>query len=229
MPADVIDEMLRDADPLRDTTLPDADSLSARRALTAAKRSKTRIVRRVAFVAVAAAVAIGAGVITRGDGHPGTSDQVVCVASAMADGIEHFDVRTDDPVRVCSEHWGEIVDPMHPQPVPDRLTACVDSSNEGSIKVYPGGPEVCDAHGAVRYLGPTDEQRRFADFLEEGKALREENGDRCISAQQLHAAVRELLAKHHLAGWTFGRPLGPEPMCTAVVGFNEPERMVITN
>lgn len=230
MPADdVIDQMLRDADPLRDVVIPDADSMPARRVLAAAKRHRARNVRRVALVAVAAVVAIGAGVAARGDGHPRTSSQVVCVFSPLADGVMNFDVRTDDPVRVCAAHWHEFGTPRHPAPVPDRLTACVEGSAEGSIKVYAGGPDVCEAHGAVGYVGPTDEQRRFADFLEEGKALQENAGGPCMSPDRLHDAVRQLLAKHRLVGWTFGRPNGPEPKCMAVVGFSEPKRLVITN
>ena len=226
MPADVIDQMLRDADPLRDVDLPAADSLPARRVLAGAKRHRTRTLRRVAIVAAVAVVAVGAGVaVRRGDGYPGTSGSVDCTASARSDAHIGLDVRTDDPVLLCAQRWQELFS----EPAPAPLTACVDSSMQGSIKVYPGGPDVCEAHGAVRYIGPTAEQRRFAAFLEDGEALRDDLGGRCIRPEELRALVRGLLAKHGLAGWTFGRPNSPEPECMMVAGFNEPKRLIITN
>ena len=225
MPADVIDQILRDADPLRDVPLPAADSLPARRVLAGAKRHRSRALRRIAIVAVAAVVAVGAGVaVRRGDGHPGTSGSVDCTASARSDAHISLDLRTDDPALVCAQRWQELFS----EPAPAQLTACVDSSAQGSIKVYPGGPDVCEAHGAVRYTGPTAEQRRFAAFLEDGKALRDDVGG-CIRPEELRTIVRGLLAKHGLVGWTFGRPNGPEPKCMMVAGFNEPKRLIITN
>ena len=51
------------------------------------------------------------------------------------------------------------------------LSACVDASDQGSIEVRPGPVEICVEHGDLPYTGPTDEQLRYAAFLEEVDVL----------------------------------------------------------
>jgi hypothetical protein len=225
MPADVIDDLIRAADPLRDRELPAPGSDEARRAHRTATRQPVRVLRRAVAVGIAAVVGVGAAVGATRDGHPGTSIQVVCSASPVSDAVVGFDVRTDDPVQVCARRWTEF---FH-EPAPARLSACVDSSAQGSIKVYPGGTNVCADRHADPYTGPTETQRRFAAFLDEAQDLRDRTGDRCLTLEQLRTVVDGLLATHRLTGWTYGRPDSPEPSCATVVGFNEPEKMIITN
>ena len=148
--------------------------------------------------ATGATVAYGGG-----DGRAGSSDGLVCVGSGSHDLVMRFDPRTDDPLTACAAEWEQVFG----VPAPPVLTACVDASEQGSIEVRPGPVEVCAEHGDLPYTGPTDEQLRYAAFLDEAEVLgaRAEAKDvACLSYEDLRAALDALLAEHSLPGWTYG-------------------------
>jgi hypothetical protein len=128
-------------------------------------------------------------------------------------------------VRICRVLWRK--GDFAPQPVPDRLTACVKAGG-GHIVVYPGGPEECARNDAAPYRGVTPEQKRFAAFRED---LADEVGDRtCVPYPELRDTVGTLLDRHGLTGWrtehfrTADRePQGP---CAEVTLYKEAERTV---
>ena len=65
---------------------------------------------------------------------------VDCVGSSQADGRTSFVAGVDDPIQNCRQVWPEYFGTA----APAQLTACVDGSPQGSIKVYPGGRGVAD-------------------------------------------------------------------------------------
>jgi hypothetical protein len=232
---DVIGEVLVAADPLRDVTLPLPASPEALAVRDRAKgvpapsrRSKRRLVVGAAVVGVlgatGATVAYGGG-----DGRAASSDGLVCVGSASHDLVMRFDPRTDDPLTSCAGEWEEAFG----VPAPAVLSACVDSSEQGSIEVRPGPVEVCAEHGDVPYTGPTDEQLRYAAFLEEAEALgarAEADGITCPTYDDVRAVLDALLAKHGLTGWTYGTTgTDPEPPgdCARVEGFVEYKKLIV--
>jgi hypothetical protein len=168
-----------------------------------------------------AAVAFGSG-----DGRAASSDHVICNGSSRRDLQLRLDPRTDDPVQRCSEEW----DAEFGAPAPDLLTACVDSSIQGSIHVYAGPPDVCAEHDSVIYTGPTEEQRRFAAFMQEALALRDaQPPDTCTSFEETKATLDGLLEKHRLEGWTYGEPLGTAGPCAQVEGIVEHSKTIVVS
>jgi len=235
---DLIDEVLAAADPVRAVTLPlsaSPEGLAVRDrakgvAPPRARRSRRRLVVGAAVVGVlgatGATVAYGGG-----DGRAGSSDGLVCVGSESHDLVMHFDPRTDDPLTACAGEWDQVFG----VPAPPVLTACVDDSEQGSIEVRPGPVEVCAEHGDVPYTGPTDEQLRYAAFLDDAEVLAaraEAEGVACLSYEDLRAALDALLAEHSLSGWIYGfAGTDPEPggACARVEGFVDYESLIVVS
>jgi hypothetical protein len=143
----------------------------------------------------------------------------------MQDAHVAFDAAQEDPVQACRRLWPK----MFGTQAPSQLTTCVDSSRQGSIKVYPGGPEQCQRHHADRYLGPTDQQRRLALF----RADAAEFGRRgCTSYPNTRELITRLLTKHGLTGWTTrdltaaDDPHPREGSCAEISHYDEPHRII---
>jgi hypothetical protein len=229
---DDFDRMLRGGDPVRRMAgLVDPDAPAAARIRTSAFRTWRRSrARRAVLIPAVAVVLLGATAGTRawvagdGEGHTLESTSVDCVQSDMSDAKVPFDIRSETPVEACQRWWQEMFD----EPAPVHLVACVDSSVQGSIKVYPGGVEECARHRADPYAGPTEEQRQLARLradLAERFA-----GETCVSYSDLRAAIDELFAEHELTGWVTGHfqtaERTPEGPCAEVSYYDEPNRTV---
>ncbi|MBC6458261.1 hypothetical protein [Actinomadura sp. HBU206391] len=228
-----LERRMRHADPTRSTHLADSDGPMATRILAQARRrSQRRRVRLIVAVPLAALAVVSgtagtyAWVAGDGKGHALDSNTVDCENPARngAGGI-HFDAAQDDPVRACREAWPRFFG----APAPDRLTACVDSSPQGSIKVYPGGRDQCALHRAAPYAGPTDEQRRLARFRVELNDRFAHRG--CTSYSETRKLIKALLAEHRLTGWTLRRHMTlstprQEGPCAEVSDYSEPERVI---
>jgi len=200
---DDLARLLRAADPARGADQPDPDEPAAQRVLAAAKRSRYRPTKRpgrrrlvvaCALIAVATTAA-SYQLLFDWDGRAGDSNGVDCVASGQAEGRAPFVAGVDDPVRSCRQVWPEHFGTA----APTELTACVDGSRQGSIKVYPGGRGVCAAHDATPYRGPTAEQLRLVGFRRELAALARTAS--CVSYAQLRQATDTALTRHRLDGW----------------------------
>ena len=212
MPSDDHDELttrLRAADPARTATLPDPEGPDGLRILTRARQSARRgRTRRLVVIPVMAAVVMGgatAGGVTllRGDGHVEDSSGVQCVEPVFDDGVRtHSPEVINDPVEFCRRSWEASYD-FEP---PGEVTACAPADDEDLVRVYVGGPEVCEEHDEVLYLGPTDEQRRLSRFQRDLRyALLEPYPER-PSFAEIATLVEEKLAEHDLARWSV-RPL----------------------
>jgi hypothetical protein len=235
---DDLNRMLRDSDPIGKrglVALADPDHPAARRVLAQARRLRRRRVRRIALVPVVAVALAGATAATQawiagdGEGHALDTTAVDCVQPEGSSTHIGFDIRSETPIEACQRMWPE----MFGEPAPSPLVACVDSSIQGSIKVYRGGPEECARHRADPYAGPTDEQLRFAEF----RAALEARfaGETCVPYPDLQAAIMELLAEHDLTGWVtedYWNLDGPVPPvsaqpCVGVSFYDEPDRTVV--
>lgn len=196
------DRALRDADPVRGRTDGGFDEAAAASTLSRARRRAGRArTRRLVVMPVVALAVVGATAGTYawvagdGRGHALDALSVDCVRSATADATFALDAAREDPVGVCEGAWKEAFGTAPPE----RLTACVDSSGQGSIKVYPGGREQCARHRADPYRGASAEQRRLAEFRAD---LRDRFADRgCTSFPATADLIRGLLAEHGLTGW----------------------------
>ncbi|MEU4616843.1 hypothetical protein [Streptomyces umbrinus] len=228
---DVLDRMLRNSDPAPGDSATDPNSPAAERILAQVRR-RTRQRRRrtlilapvVALVVAGATAGTYAWVAGDGKGHTLDSTGLVCVGPDQGDAIVGFDPGADDPVAVCRRQWPE----MFGQPVPDALTACVDSSQQGSIKVYPGGKDQCASHRADPYLGPTREQLGLSRLRAD---LREHFADRtCIPHPELRKVIGGLFARHGLDGWKAAHfqtaDKEPEGPCADIGFIDEPERVI---
>ncbi|MFJ2651245.1 hypothetical protein ACIO1C_31555 [Streptomyces sp. NPDC087420] len=200
---DEFERVVRDADPLRDRAPGGFDEQAAVATLGRARRQARRSrARRLMVVPVVALAVAGATAGTYrwiagdGQGHAIDTTSVTCVGGVGGDAIIGFDAAMEDPVILCKGGWKD----MFGSPPPPRLTACVDSSRQGSVKVYEGGREQCARHRSDPYGGPTAEQRHLALFRADLKARFADRG--CTSFPATAALVKELLAKHDLAGWT---------------------------
>lgn len=158
---DELDRMLRAGDPGPGGSATDPDSPTAARILARVRRSARQRRRRILVLAPAVALTVAgvtagtyAWVAGDGKGHTLDSTGLTCDGPHQGDAVVNFDPGTDDPVRKCRQQWQE----MFGEPAPGTLTACVDSSQQGSIVVYAGGRDQCGRHRADPYLGPTREQ-----------------------------------------------------------------------
>ena len=228
---DEMDRMLRNSDPGFDTPTADPDSAVAVRILARVRRSTRQRRRRLLVLTPVVAVAVAgatagtyAWVAGDGKGHTLDSTGLMCVASGEADAVVGFDPASDDPVRTCREQWQELFG----QTAPDALTACVDSSRQGSVAVYPGGRGECGRHRADPYTGPTREQLHLALFRTDLKA---HFADRtCVSYPEFRKVIDGLLAKHRLTGWSSGHfqtaDKEPEGPCAEISYYDEPEKTI---
>jgi hypothetical protein len=165
------------------------------------QRSRLGRMRRLVVIPAASALAVGgatAGALAlMGEGHASDSLSVRCVLpSADEFDITGANAVKDDPVELCRDLWN------YPdfEPGPDQLTACAPRDGQGVVRVYEGGPAVCEEHGEVPYAGPDDEQRRLALLRTEvAKYL---DTPRCQPRHELEATLQELLDEYQLAGWT---------------------------
>jgi hypothetical protein len=197
-----LDALLRDTDPVHTEALPDPDGPAALRIRTQARqRSRRGRMRRLVVIPTAAALALGgatAGAMTLfGDGHTTDSMGVECVhpsgARAELGGLNAAEIV---PAEACREFW----EGSAAGSVPGPLTECAPSDGRGGVRVYAGGPEVCEQQGEIPYAGPSDEQQRFALF-------RAEAHDRfdaldCPSRPEALAVIDELLDEYELTRWT---------------------------
>jgi hypothetical protein len=213
-----LDALLCGADPVHSEALPDPDGPAALRIRTQARqRSRRSRMRRLVVIPTAAALALGgatAGAMTLfGDGQTSDSMGVECVhpsgARAQIGGLNAAEIV---PAEACREFWegsaeGSVTGP---------LTECAPSDGQGRVRVYAGGPEVCEEQGEIPYAGPSDEQQRLALF-------RAEVHDRldaldCPSRPETLAVIDELLDEYELTGWTRTES-GPEDGRTEVWEF----------
>jgi hypothetical protein len=200
-----LDAALRDADPIRSEAeaLPDPDGPAALRIRTQARRRSRRSrTRRLVAIPASMALAIGgatAGAVALvggGDGHVSDPTAMECVhPSAPKSTIAGDNVATDDPLDLCRQAWR-----LGGDPVPDRLVACAPADGQGRITVYAGGPAVCEENGQVVYVGPTGEQGQL-DLVQDQLPERIDDSD-CVTPQEAVAVAEELMAEHHLTGWT---------------------------
>jgi hypothetical protein len=228
---DELVRMIRARDPRPDPSKTDPDSPVADRILARVReRTRRRRKRMMVVVPVVALALVGgtaatyAWVAGDGAGHTLDSSGLSCVGSEHGDAVTGFDPVADDPIRVCRQLWQDTFG----SPAPQTLTACVDSSEQGSIQVYPGGRDQCARHRADPYRGPTREQLNLAHFRTD---LKERVAERdCVSHPEFRDVVSELLAKHRLTGWSAGHfqtgDKEPEGPCAEVSYFDEPERKI---
>ncbi|WP_405864718.1 hypothetical protein [Streptomyces sp. NBC_00005] len=228
---DELTRKLRDNDPNPAPTTTDPQSPIADRIL-ATVRQRTRRRRRRAMVLAPAVALVVAGatagtyawVAGDGKGHTLDSTGLTCVGSKNADAVIDFDPVSDDPVKACRGMWKDAFG----TPAPDTLTACVDSSRQGSIQVYPGGREQCARHHADPYRGPTREQLNLAHFRTE---LRTKFAKRtCVSYTEFRKVTNKLLAEYDLTKWSTGHfqtaDKEPEGACAEIVYYDEPARKI---
>jgi len=228
---EALDRMLRASDPDPDGRATDPDSPVAT-GILARVRQRTRRRRRrtwvmvptVALVVTGATAGTYAWVAGDGQGHTLDSTGLACVSSDGSDASLGFDPSTGDPVDACRERWHELFG----QAPPAELTACVDSSRQGSIQVYPGGRDQCRSHRSDPYLGPTQEQLRLSHFRAD---LRKQFADRtCVPHPEFRKAIGRLLDRHGLTGWTARHfqtaDREPEGPCADVSHYDETERII---
>jgi hypothetical protein len=230
---DMFDQLLGEADPVRGNDLAQPDDLAATRirARVGQRSRRLRLHRMIMMPTVTLAVVGGtAGTYAwvAGDGHGHTRDSttVDCTASARRGGLIAFDATHEDPVQACRRQWRELFGTA----TPSQLTACVDGSLQGSIKVYPGGPDQCERHRADRYVGPTAQQRRLAAFRADLTAQFGRRG--CTSYPKTRELITRLLAEHRLKGWmtrnlkTADNPNRREGPCAEIGHYDEPRRVI---
>ncbi|MEU5703546.1 hypothetical protein [Streptomyces aurantiacus] len=228
---EALDRMLRDSDPDPGERATDPDSPVATRILARVRQSTRRRRRRllvmvptVALVVTGATAGTYAWVAGDGRGHTLDSTGLSCVSSADGDAVLNFDPGTDDPVDTCRERWRE----SFGQAAPTELTACVDSSQQGSITVYPGGRDQCGSHRSDPYLGPTEEQLALSRFRAD---LKKQFPDRtCIPHPEFRKVIDRLLDRHGLTGWTARHfqtaDREPEGACADVSHYDETDRII---
>ncbi|WP_043663184.1 hypothetical protein [Streptomyces xylophagus] len=228
---DELDRMLRDSDPAPDESPTDPDSPTAAGILARVRRSARQRRRRIMIMAPAVALTVAgvtagtyAWVAGDGRGHTLDSTGLTCDGPQQGDAVVGFDPGTDDPVRTCRQQWQE----MFGQPAPGTLTACVDSSRQGSIVVYAGGRDQCGRHRADPYLGPTREQLGLSLFR---AGIKEHFAGRtCVPYSEFRKVVGQLLAKHDLTGWKSGHLQSaakePEGACAEISYYDEPEKTI---
>ncbi|MEV0634572.1 hypothetical protein AB0I77_06280 [Streptomyces sp. NPDC050619] len=228
---DELDRLLRDSDPDPGGPATDPDSAAAARILARVRRGAQRRRRRLLVLAPVVALTVAgvtagtyAWVAGDGKGHTLDSTGLMCVGSDRSDAVLGFDPAADDPVRNCRQVWQE----MFGEPAPRTLTACVDSSQQGSIAVYPGGPDQCGRHRADPYRGPTREQLGLAHLRTD--LAKHFAGRTCIPHAELKRVIGQLLAKHDLDGWTSRHfqtaDKEPEGACADISYYDEPERTI---
>jgi len=228
---DELDRMLRAGDPGPAGSATDPDSPTAARILARVRRSARQRRRRVLVLAPAVALTVAgvtagtyAWVAGDGKGHTLDSTGLTCDGPDRGDAVVGFDPGTDDPVRECRQRWPELFG----RPAPGTLTACVDSSRQGSIVVYAGGRDQCARHRADPYLGPTREQLGLAHFRTDLKAHFAERT--CVPYPEFRKVVGQLLAKHDLTGWKSGHfqtaDKEPEGACAEISYYDEPAKTI---
>ncbi|MEV0225549.1 hypothetical protein [Streptomyces sp. NPDC050704] len=228
---DELDRMLRNSDPNPGGPATDPDSPTATRILARVRRSVRRRRRRILTLAPVVALTVAgatagtyAWVAGDGEGHTLDSTGLMCVGSDGSDAVLNFDPATQNPVGLCRQGWQEFFGVA----APGTLTACVDSSQQGSIAVYAGGRDQCASHRADPYVGPTREQLDFAHFRTDIRA--HFAGRTCVPYSELRKVVGELFVKHDLTKWTTRHfqtaDKEPEGPCAEVTYYDEPERTV---
>lgn len=228
---DELDRRLRDSDPRPGEAATDPDSPAATRILARVRRNARRRRRRTLILVPVLALTVAgvtggtyAWVAGDGEGHTLASTGLTCHGPDQGDAIVTFDPGTENPVRKCRQRWQE----MFGEPAPSTLTACVDSSQQGSIVVYAGGREQCGRHHADPYLGPTREQLGLSHFRTDIKA--HFAGRTCIPYPEFRKVVRQLLAEHGLTGWKSGHfqtaDKEPEGPCAEISYYDEPEKTI---
>jgi hypothetical protein len=229
---DELDRMLRDSDPDPGGPATDPDAPIAVRILARVRGRARQRRRRILVLAPVVALTVAgvtagtyAWVAGDGKGHTLDSNALDCRGSAHADAVIHFEVATDDPVRSCRQQWQGLFG----HPAPDTLTACVDSSSQGSIVVYPGGREVCARHRADPYTGPTQEQLHLSAFRVGIKS--ELAGRTCVPYPEFRRVVERILADHDLTGWKTRdfqtAEKEPEGACAEISYYDEPNRTIV--
>ncbi|WP_210594009.1 hypothetical protein [Streptomyces sp. GESEQ-35] len=228
---DELVRMLRTGDPHPDPSDLDPNSPAADRILAQVRQRTLRRRRRTMVVVPVVAVALAGGtaatyawVAGDGEGHTLDSSGLNCVGSDQSDASINFNPVADDPIKVCRQLWQEAFG----EPAPETLTACVDSSEQGSIEVYPGGRDECARHRSDPYRGPTREQLNLAHFRTE---IRERFADRnCVGYTEFRNVISKLLAEHDLTEWSAGHfqtaDKEPEGPCAEIVYYDEPEQKI---
>lgn len=241
---DELDRMLRSSDPVRGGAgggqagapggggpATDPDAPAAVRILARARGRARRRRRRILVLAPVVALTVAgvtagtyAWVAGDGKGHTLDSKGLVCRGSSQSDAGIHFEVGTDDPVRRCRQQWQGLFG----HPAPSALTACVDSSSQGSIVVFPGGREVCGRHRADPYTGPTQEQLHLSAFRADLKSAFA--GRTCVPYSEFRQVVARLLTAHALTGWKSRHSQTadkePEGACAEIDYYDEPSRTI---
>ncbi|MGP3969836.1 hypothetical protein [Streptomyces sp. 6N223] len=233
--------LLRGADPVRARALPDPDDPAALRIRTQARqRSRRRRIRHLVVIPVVSALAVGgataAALTLVGDGHVSNTATLECVHPSGAEGsIEGFPIALTaaDAEATCRGYWeagqnwvdwGDWDGGERPGPVEGPLTACAPGDGRGGVRVYAGGPDVCEEHDEVPYVGPSDEQERLAEFVEalpDGLKDLINPEDPCPSFPELETRLYDLLAAHDLAGWTVVDAAPPGDGALTLTYFNE--------
>lgn len=223
--------MLRVRDPLSDRSATDPDSPAADRVLSRVRQRTRRRRRRTMVLIPAVALALAGGTAAThgwmagdGSGHTLDSTALDCVDPEQGDVGTGFDPVTDDPIETCRRTWRQ----HFGRPAPETLTACVDSSRQGSIKVYPGGRDQCARHRSDPYRGPTREQLDLARLRSD---LKERFAGRtCVPYHEFRGVLGELLAEHGLSGWSAGHfqtaEKAPEGPCAEIYYYDEPARTI---
>ncbi|WP_129840948.1 hypothetical protein [Streptomyces sp. RFCAC02] len=228
---DELDAAMRGTDPLRGRELPAADSPYATRIMDRARAAGRRAPRRrrvwaiplaAGFAVAGATAAALAWVAGDGAGHALDTTAVDC-KGPNGDAHIPFNAVRDDPADLCRTEWNAVF----AEPAPDLLTACVDSSAQGSIQVYPGGRDVCAEHRADPYAGVTDEQLAFARLRLGVEDLLGEGGwERCLPREEVEAAIDTLLADNGLTDWTLHTTVDDEHSCWHLGHYFEDEREI---
>lgn len=227
---DELDRMLRESDPAHDGPMTDPDSPTAVGVLARVRRRTRQRRKRILVLAPAVALAVAgatagtyAWVGGDGKGHTFDSTTLSCRPNSQRDNVVNFDPRTDDPVRTCRREWRSFG-----VPAPSALIACVDSSSQGAIIVFPGGRDECERHRADPYVGPTQEQLRFAQFRADIKA--HFAGRTCVPYPEFKNAVAQLLSANSLTNWKTSHlqtvEKEPEGACAEISSYDEPNRTV---
>jgi hypothetical protein len=225
--------------------LPDERPLSRAR-LNATARELRRLPRRRrsrwattvalagALVVLSAVAAVGYGLITPKE----RFESLGCYDRPSLDGSVSVVGTSDrDPTEVCRELWANGEVGGADDPVPDDLTACVLTSGEGAVGVFPADDGVCERLGlqALEDVEVTPEDTlvaRLRERLGERLPFREPFDDSdqgCFDSAEAQNRAEQTLEEVNARGWTVVRQ-GPDADGThacATLNLDVPGRTIV--
>jgi hypothetical protein len=167
-----------------------------------------------ALVLLSAVAAVGYGLITPQE----TFVSMGCYDRPSLEGsVSVVNTSDRDPTEVCRELWANGEVGGADDPVPAELTACVLTSGDGAVGVFPAGDDVCDTLGlqALRDVEVTPEDTLVAklrDRLGEQLPFREPYDDSdqgCFDSAEARDRAERTLEELNAQGWTVVRQ-GPD-------------------